>query len=233
MEGILSFSNKKLNVKAVLFDLDGTLIDSAPIYYQIIDIVFEKLGVPPVSRETLQEAMDDGDFDWDFVLPAPMKPRKEELIAEARIIIDDIAPAMFRRQIKLIPGAADICKKIAAQGMKIGLVTSTPTDYISGKLAPLREAGIEKLLQVIVTADDVVNKKPHAEPLIKGSQKLGIAVDKCVYVGDTRVDIRAGIAAGMRTVGVLTGFDGYGSLEKEKPDAIIHSIAHLDETIIM
>ena len=229
----MPFANKKLKVDAVLFDLDGTLIDSAPIYYQIIDIVFERLGVPPASRQTLQKAMDDGDFDWDFVLPGSMKSRKEELISEARAIIDDIAPPMFRRQIVLIPGAAETCKKIAARGMKIGLVTSTPTDYISFKLAPLREAGIEKLLQVIVTADDVVNKKPHAEPLIKGRQKLGIAVDLCVYVGDTRVDIRAGNAAGMRTVGVLTGFDGYGSLKKEKPDAIIRSIAHLDETIII
>ena len=231
MEGILPFSNKKLKVKAVLFDLDGTLIDSAPIYYQIIDIVFERLGVPPVSRETLQEAMDDGDFDWDYVLPTPMKSRKVELTAEARIIIDDIAPPMFRKQIKLIPGAAEICKKVAAQGMKIGLVTSTPTDYISVKLIPMREAGVENLLQVIITADDVVNKKPHAEPLIKGSQKLEVAVEQCVYVGDTRVDIRSGNAAGMKTVGVLTGFDDFKALKRENPDAIIDSIAHLEESI--
>lgn len=229
----MPFLNKKLKVEAVLFDLDGTLIDSAPIYYQIIDIVFERLGVPPVSRKTLQEAMDDGDFDWDYVLPDPMKSRKEELIAEARKIIDDIAPPMFRRQIKLIPGAAETCKKIAAQGMKIGLVTSTPTDYISVKLTPLREAGVENLLQVIITADDVVNKKPHAEPLIKGSKDLSVAIEHCVYVGDTRVDIRAGNAAGMKTVGVLTGFDDFKALKRENPDAIIDSIAQLDETIII
>jgi phosphoglycolate phosphatase len=233
LESILPFLNKKLKVEAVLFDLDGTLIDSAPIYYQIIDIVFERLGVPPVSRKTLQEAMDDGDFDWDYVLPDPMKSRKEELIAEARTIIDDIAPPMFRRQIKLIPGAAETCKKIAAQGMKIGLVTSTPTDYISVKLTPLREAGVENLLQVIITADDVVNKKPHAEPLIKGSKDLSVAIEHCVYVGDTRVDIRAGNAAGMKTVGVLTGFDDFKALKRENPDAIIDSIAQLDETIII
>ena len=226
-----SFANRKLEVNAVLFDLDGTLIDSAPIYYQIIDIVFERLGVPPTSRETLQEAMDDGEFDWDFVLPAKMKNRKNQIIAEARVIIDDIAPPMFRKQIKLIPGAAEVCKKIAKQGKLIGLVTSTPRDYISVKLAPLRKAGIENLLQVIITADDVVNKKPHVEPLIKGSQKLGIAIDKCVYVGDTRVDIRAGNAAGMKTVGVLTGFDDYEALKKENPDAIIDSIAQLDKAI--
>jgi 2-phosphoglycolate phosphatase len=229
----LPFANIKLNVAAVLFDLDGTLIDSAPIYYQIIDIVFERLGVPSVPRKTLQEAMDDGDFDWDFVLPGSMKPRKEELIAEAREIIDDIAPPMFRKQIKLVPGAMDICKKISTQGLKIGLVTSTPADYISFKLAPLREAGIEKLFQVIITADDVVNKKPHAEPLLKGSKELEVAVEHCVYVGDTRVDIRSGNAAGMKTVGVLTGFDDFIALEKEKPDAIIDSINQLDETLFI
>ena len=224
--------NQKLEVNAVLFDLDGTLIDSAPIYYEIIDVVFEKLGIPPVAVEILREAMDDGEFDWDFVLPARMKNRKNQLIAEARIIIDDIAPALFRKQIKLIPGAADICKMIASRGIKIGLVTSTPKDYISVKLAPLKEAGIEDLLEVIVTADDVVNKKPHAEPLLKGSQKLGVAVEHCVYVGDTRVDIRAGNAAGMKTVGVLTGFDDFEALKNENPDAVIESIAQLEEAIL-
>jgi 2-phosphoglycolate phosphatase len=227
----LPLANQKLEVKAVLFDLDGTLIDSAPIYYEIIDVVFDKLGIPPVPVQTLRDAMDDGEFDWDFVLPADMKSRKEKVIAEARIIIADIAPALFRKQIKLIPGAADVCRKISSQRIKIGLVTSTPKDYISVKLAPLKEAGIEDLLEVIVTADDVVNKKPHAEPLIKGSQKLGVAVEHCVYVGDTRVDIRAGNAAGMKTVGVLTGFDDYDALKKEKPDAIIDSIVQLEKNI--
>jgi len=53
LESSLPIVKKKLKVEAVLFDLDGTLIDSAPIYYQIIDIVFEKLGVPSVPRKTL------------------------------------------------------------------------------------------------------------------------------------------------------------------------------------
>jgi beta-phosphoglucomutase-like phosphatase (HAD superfamily) len=55
----LPFENHKLTVDAVMFDLDGTLIDSVPIYYEIIDIVFAELGVPMVSRKALLEAMDD------------------------------------------------------------------------------------------------------------------------------------------------------------------------------
>ena len=84
-------------IDAVAFDLDGTLIDSIGIYYKIIDFVFEKLKLPPVPREIILEAVKDGDFDWDCVLPEHMKDRKDELIANALEIIYDIYPQMFGR----------------------------------------------------------------------------------------------------------------------------------------
>lgn len=233
MKANLSSENCKLTVDAVMFDLDGTLIDSVPIYYEIIDIVFAKIGMPAVSRATLQEAMDDGEFDWACVLPENMKSRKVELTAKARGIIDKIAPPMFHDQVKLIPGTDEIFKEIADTGIKIGLVTSTPAQMIAVKMIPLSKAGLEKQLEAIVTADDVRHKKPSAEPLIRCSQKLGVPPKKCVYVGDTRVDIRAGKAAGMKTVGVLTGFDDYAALNRETPDAIIGSIAQLSEILMI
>ena len=220
-----------LAVDAVIFDLDGTLIDSAPIYYELIDVVFKRLGIPPVDRQVLLEAMQDGEFEWDLVLPEGMKPSKEEVIKNAQIIIDDIAPSMFRKQVKLIPGTAQVLKGMAAEGLRLALATSTLRDYMAVKLAPLRKAGIENLLEVIITADDVRNKKPHAEPLLKCSRMLGLDPGRCAYVGDTRVDIKAGRAAGMQTVGVLTGFDGYEALKNEKPNVIINSIAELKATL--
>ena len=157
----------QLTVDAVIFDLDGTLIDSAPIYYELIDVIFKRLGIPSVSRSVLLEAMKEGEFEWDIVLPDGMKPRKKEVIQNARTIINDIAPPMFRRQVKLIPGTAEALKEIAAQGLRMALATSTLRDHMAVKLAPLRTAGIENLLEIIITADDVRNKKPHAEPLVK------------------------------------------------------------------
>lgn len=225
--------NHKMKVDAVMFDLDGTLIDTAPIYYEIIDIIFAELAIPPVSRETLLKAMDSGDFDWDHVLPEKMKCRKAELTQQARGIISEIAPPMFQKRAKLIPGTDETFKKIAVTGIKIGLVTSTPAQHMSLKMVPLSNAGLDHLLEVIVTADDVRRKKPAAEPLVQCSQKLGVSFEKCVYVGDTRVDIRAGRAAGMKTVGVLTGFDDYAALKNEMPDAIINSIARLNETLLI
>jgi phosphoglycolate phosphatase len=223
----LPVENHQIAVDAVIFDLDGTLIDSTPIYYELIDVTFARLGIPPVSKIVLLEAMKDGEFEWDLVLPDGMKSRKEEVIKNARTIIDDIAPSMFSKQVKLIPGTAEVLKKISAAGMRLALATSTVRDYLAVKLAPLKAAGIENLLEVIITADDVQNKKPHAEPLVKCSKRLGLDAVQCAYVGDTRVDIRAGNAAGMQTVGVLTGFDGYDALKKEKPKVIINSIADL------
>lgn len=223
----------RLQVDAVIFDLDGTLIDSIGIYYKIIDIVFEKLNLPPVPRETIVEAVKDGDFDWDCVLPEHMKDRKNELIVNALEIIYDIYPQMFGRDLKLIPGADSILKEISSDGMKLGIVTSTPQEGMVYKLQPLKNAGVEKLIEVIVTADDVKNKKPAPEPLVECGRRLQVDLNRSVYVGDTRIDIRAGKAAGMRTIGVLTGFDDYVSLQKEKPDAIIHSVMDLPETIII
>jgi phosphoglycolate phosphatase len=156
-----------------------------------------------------------------------MKNRKAHLVEKARKIIDEIAPSMFRNQVKLIPGAADALKEIAAMGLQLALVTSTLREYMALKLDPLAQAGVEALFEIIITADDVKNKKPHAEPLVLCCAKLGLAPGNCVYVGDTRVDIQAGKAAGMQTVAVLTGFDDYAALDREKPDAIVKSLSEL------
>ena len=229
----MSDKKHKRTVAAVIFDLDGTLIDSAPIYYALIDIVFSRLGIPPVPKSILLEAMKNGEFEWDLVLPDEMKNRKELLVAKAREIIDELAPSMFQDQVKLIPGTGDALKKIAARGLKLALVTSSLREYMAIKLVPLAKAGIEALFEIVITADDVQNKKPHAEPLILCSDKLGLIPGDCIYVGDTRIDIQAGKAAGMQTIAVLTGFDDYKALEREKPDAIIESVAEIPKRLII
>ena len=153
----------KVAVAAVIFDLDGTLIDSAPIYYNIIDVIFDRLGIPPVPQSTLLEAMKNGEFEWDLVLPDELKNNKYQLVEKARKIIDEIAPAMFLDQIKLIPGTADTLIKIAAKGLRLALVTSTIRQYMAIKLAPLAKAGVADLFEVVITADDVKSKDPGPE----------------------------------------------------------------------
>ncbi len=218
----------KIVSDAVIFDLDGTLIDSMNNYFRSLEIAFKKLGLPLPSRKAVSDAVKDGDFNWDSVLPTTIGMLKDVLIAEVRTLIEK---SMSKHELKLIPGVSGVLKEISAKGMKIGLVTSTLKKNMPDKLYPIKKAGIEDLLEVIITIDDAQRKKPAADPLIECAKRLGADVDKCIYVGDSRVDIRAGRAAGMKAIGVLTGLDDYETLMMEGPDLILDSVAQLGDVI--
>ena len=220
-------SLKKLKVDAVIFDLDGTILDSIGIYYQILEFVFQHLGMPMPSEDNVREATKTGDFEWDEVLPGKTRQEKDRLIKKAGVVVADIYPKLFERQVQLIPGAKETLEYISQKGIKIGLVTSTTRQGMGAKQDSLVNAGIEDLLEVVIAADDVPRKKPAADPLLECSRRLGLRAEDSVYVGDSRTDVQAGIAAGMKTVAVLTGFDLKDALIRENPDIIIDSIANL------
>jgi HAD superfamily hydrolase (TIGR01509 family) len=222
-----------IEVEAILFDLDGTIIDSVEIYYKIVWVVLDKLHLPRVSTKQIQKANRDGTFLWEKLFPAAMFSDHPQLKDEAWAIARQISPKMFNGQIKLLPGAKEVLQQISAKGFKIAVVTSTPRQNMEAKLKPLKESGILHLLEEIITADDTVKKKPAADPLLECSKRLAVETEKCVYVGDTQIDIRAGKAAGTVTIGVLTGFDDHEMLKREHPDAIIESLGNLPEVILM
>ena len=222
---------KKIKVAAVIFDLDGTLIDSIDIYFRIVENALERLGLPPVPRSKILAAAESEDFKWELVLPQDILDRRENIIDEAWTVINEIAPQMFAEDLDIIAGADDIVKKIAAKGLKIGLVTSTQKHYLETKMVPLKNTGADKLIEIAITSDDVINRKPAPDPLLVCARQLELRPASCVYIGDTTTDMQSGKAAGMKTVGVLTGFDDYDALKKEEPDAIIDSVADLTEVI--
>ena len=227
----MSYKQKKLKVGAVIFDLDGTLIDSIDIYFTIVEKALERLKLPPVSRNTILAAAESEDFNWELILPQEALSRKDKIIDKAWGVINEIAPRMFEDQMELIQGADTIVENLSSNGLKIGLVTSSQKQYLEIKMQPLKQAGVEELFEVIITTDDVLKRKPAPDPLITCAQQLDMKPGNCVYVGDTATDIKAGKAAGMRTIGVLTGFDEYAILEKENPDAIMESVRNLLEVI--
>jgi len=220
-------TQKKLNVDAVIFDLDGTLIDSIDIYFAIVKNALQKLQLPAVSRSQILAAAESENFKWELVLPKEVLKRKRAIIDEAWAVINEIAPQMFADNVELIRGADRTVKYIASNGIKIGLATSTQRRYLKIKMQPLKHAGVDQLFDVIITSDDVAKRKPDPDPLLACAKQLDLQPANCVYVGDTATDMKAGKTAGMLTVGVLTGFDGYESLNRENPDAIIDSVQKL------
>jgi phosphoglycolate phosphatase len=223
--------NGRRLVEAVIFDLDGTLVNTIDIYFEVIHAVLERLGLPPVTREVILDAAKEGEFEWGRMLPEETERDRGDLLKQMWAVRDELFPLMLRERTTIIAGADGLLRKIREAGAKIGLVTSTPRKNLENKWIPLGEPGIKHFFAAVVTADDVEKRKPSPEGFLACAKHLGVEAERCVIVGDTRTDIRAGKSAGMITVGVLTGFDTFEQLKIESPDLIVESVADLSEKL--
>jgi HAD superfamily hydrolase (TIGR01549 family) len=214
-----------------MFDLDGTLINSIGAYFKIIEVVFDRIGLPRPSSSEVFAAMSANKFNLENLIPKEFKTKQDQIVLKAYAIIAEIYPEIFRREVELIPGTAEMLQNLSFSGTKIGIVTSTQRKYIMEKLYPLKASGVGELFDAIITIDDAPNTKPAPDPIIACLQKLEISAQTGAYIGDSHVDILAGKAAGVKTIAVLTGVDNYEALKKHEPDSIIESVAELKNVI--
>lgn len=221
-----------MELEAVMFDLDGTLIDSVPAYFKILDIILTRLQLPPVGKEAVSELIKGGDEAVDNIIPPELKDRKEELRRDIHSIAREISPEIFRAEVKLIPGVPEIMNGLSAREIPIGVVTSSHVRSLEIKLLPLKRAGVDRLIDVIITIEDTVERKPAPGPLSECARRMGVSREKSVYIGDSYVDLRAGKAAGMMTIGVLTGMDDFETLDREAPDLIVNSVLDLKDMFL-
>jgi pyrophosphatase PpaX len=194
----------------VLFDLDGTLIDSVRLILDSYHHTMRAHGLPARTDEewlrglgtplTVQFA------DWGSD-PATL----EELIATYRAYNLE----HHDRMVTVYPGIVDAVQAIRAAGVRTGLVTSKNRQ---GALRGLRLAGLEMTMDVLVCADEVDNPKPHPEPVQKAVTMLAGEFAETVYVGDSIHDMQSGRAAGVLTAAALWGPFGRSHLGGAAPD---------------
>lgn len=214
-------------VESVLFDLDGTLIDSVPVYFRMMEAILRTIGLPPAPRSVVSEFMVRGMSAIEELIPPEMKHRKEEIVLEFMATGKKIARSMFRDEVQVFHGVSELFSLLMDLGIPIGIVTSTEREYLERKLAPLDRKGLKQCLSAVIGIEDAPRKKPAPDPLFECSRQMGVDPEKCIYVGDSHVDIVAGNAAGMTTVGVLTGLDGLERLKEEGPEMILDSVNEL------
>ena len=219
-----------MNVEAVMFDLDGTLIDSVPVYLKILDIIIEKVQLPPVSRKTVSKLIKGGVEAWKLLIPEEMKDREDELRPKIIEVAREASLEIFPKEVRLFPGVAELFYELSSKEIKIGLVTSSHARTLNAKLLPLKHKGLDELIDEVISMDDVPKIKPAPDPLVECARRMSVNREKTVYIGDAYVDLRAGKLAGMLTVGVLTGMDDYETLKNEEPDLIVDSILDLRNT---
>ena len=187
---------------AILFDLDGTLADTAPDLAAAVNRLRSDRGLAPTPYAVLRPTASAGArgmIGAAFGL-TPLDPGYEEL----RVQWFDYYQANMAAHSSLFGGVPELLDGISQAGMAWGIVTNKPARF-TDPLIPqigLAHAGC------IVSGDTTAHAKPHPAPLLEGARRLGFAPERCWYVGDDLRDIEAGRAAGMLTVACAWGYCG-------------------------
>lgn len=206
----------------VLFDLDGTLIDSIRLILDSYHHTLSVHGIPPRT-----------DDDWLRGIGTPLmaqfaewaeSPGIEAMIATYR----EYNLAHHDSRVLPYPGIVEMVRAVRQAGFLTGLVTSKNR---SGALRGLKLCGLDNAMDVLVGADDVEHPKPHPEPVLKALNDLGQSPDSAIYVGDSIHDMESGLAAGVLTAAVLWGPFGREHLQGTNPDYWLERPEQLMEAI--
>jgi 2-phosphoglycolate phosphatase len=196
-------------MKAVLFDLDGTLADTAPDLGHALNLQRERHGLQPLPQEIIRPYASHGTvglFDIGFGLTpqdARFAPMREEYLA--------LYTANLCLHTTLFPGMAELLDELEGKGIAWGVVTNKPARFTNPLLELL---GLTQRAASIVSGDTCPHPKPHPEPLLCAAREIGVAPQSCLYVGDAERDIEAARAAGMPALVAAYGYLG----ENDKPE---------------
>ncbi|MBN1322074.1 MAG: HAD-IA family hydrolase [Thermoleophilia bacterium] len=207
--------------KAVVFDLDGTLVDSV----ELIIISFQHAIRQVLGREISREES----IVW---VGRPLREQMAHFSPEhAEELVDVYREFNHRehdRMLKLYDGILNLLDALLKARVKLGLVTSK-SRYTTQMAFDL--TGIESYFDASVCADESPGNKPSPEPISTCLERLGVDPAEAAYVGDSPSDIQAALAAGVRAIGVTWGVFDAEALEAEKPDILVHTIPELAEVL--
>jgi len=183
--------------KAVLWDMDGVLVDTAPFHFQAWRALFQSLG----------KGFADADFRRTFGL------RNDAIL---RDILGELTPAeverlaqrkegLYREKIEgrvtAIPGAIDLLRRLQQRGRKMAIVSSAPGENVR---AVLRSLGLEGVVEAVVAEEDAPKGKPDPQGFLLAAEELGVAAGECVVIEDAPGGVEAAKGAGMRCIGLAT-----------------------------
>lgn len=187
---------------AVLFDLDGTLVDTAPDFVRVLNALRVKYGRPALPYEAIRVAVSAGARAMIQVGFPEYALDSAEFAALRQEFLDNYSIGLAEES-RLFSGMEDLLTSLESRNIPWGIVTNKPRIYSVPLLAGL---ALNERCQVLVCPDDVSQTKPHPEPMFLACNSLNVSPEHTIYIGDHIRDIQAGNNAGMKTIAVGFGY---------------------------
>jgi HAD superfamily hydrolase (TIGR01549 family) len=201
------------DLRAVLFDWDGTLVDSAEKSYRCFVDVFAAFGLP-FDRARFQATYSP---EWTRTYEAVGLPRERWEEADRLWLAGYASEGSF-----LVPGALDALRRLDERSLVLGIVSSGDGSRVRVELETLRVA---RYFRTVVCGGEASRKKPFPDPLLLALSQVSLRPQQAAYVGDSPEDVEMAQAAGAFSVGIPGGFPNRPALEASDPDVLAESLA--------
>lgn len=215
--------------RAVLFDLDGTLVDSVPDLARAVDQMLEALGRSPAGIESVRQWVGNGaDVLVKRALAGDMAGQlegaSEELFTLARELFFSAYAQANGRSSKIYPGVEALLELYRNQGVPMAVVTNKPGSFTDQLL---RQLSLTSYFSVVVAGDTLAEKKPSPAPLLYACDRLQSPAESTLMIGDSSVDVAAARAAGCPVICVSYGYNKGAPITEAGADRIVDSLAEL------
>jgi phosphoglycolate phosphatase len=186
----------------VLFDLDGTLLDTAPDMWSAMNVLLGEQQRAPLPYSAVRPWVSHGARG---VLSQGFADAEPAVFAELQRRFLEIYRADLSRGTRLFPGMDRVLDALSERGLRTGIVTNKAA-WLTEPL--LEQMAIRARFACVVSGDTVAQRKPHPLPLLHAASLAGVSAAECIYVGDAERDVRAAHAAGMPALVALYGYLG-------------------------
>ncbi|MDD5128842.1 MAG: HAD family hydrolase [Candidatus Omnitrophica bacterium] len=210
------------NIKLIIFDLDGTLINAYAAICSSYNYVMRKLGLKPKSPAVIRRLVGWGDMN----LLKPYVPERD--LKRALNLYRDHHKFSLIKKSRLYPYASTLLRELKARGLKLAVASNRPSRF---SLILLKHLRIINYFDYVLCADKLKRGKPDPEILNKIIKKFTLKKTQVLYVGDMVIDAEAGRRAKVKTIIVTSGSSSMSEIKKERPFKIISGVRELAKII--
>jgi len=216
-------------IKAIHFDLDGTLIDSVPDLALAVNEMLEALGRETFSEETIRYWVGNG--AQTLVKRALLGTRQiegkdvdETLFHKAHTLFLDAYAKHLCEATRPYPGVIETLTALKARGYRLSIITNKPEQFV----APILEGlGFGRLIEHYLGGDSLPMKKPDPLPLHHMCETMGVRIEESIMVGDSKNDILAANACGMQSIGVAYGYNYGEDIRTYNPTVVVENFEEI------